>query len=107
MRKIVLVFLLFLCSIPAYADDIWIFSTSWCKPCKDLKSLLKTYHKTLEQQGHRLTFIDIDNDPELKREYNIDSVPTTIVFSDTNKEKGRMEGYSKTVWQSWIKNTVK
>lgn len=107
MKEILLALLLTLVSSYSFADDIWIFSASWCGPCKNLKSFLKTYHKTLKSEGHNISIIDIDFDKELKRKYQINAVPTTIVFDDNKIEKGRLEGYSKNVWTSWIKNTTK
>lgn len=107
MKKILLALLLTLISSYSFADDIWIFSASWCQPCKNLKSFLKTYHKNLKERGHRLTFIDIDKDIELKREYGINAVPTTIVFDDNKDEKGRLEGFNNTVWKSWIEKTTR
>lgn len=107
MKKILLAIVISLSSINSFADDIWIFSASWCQPCKSLKSFLKKYHKTLKESGHRLTFIDIDKDKELKREYGIDAVPTTIVFDDNKDEKGRLEGFNATVWKSWVEKTTR
>lgn len=68
---------------------------------------MKTYHKTLEDQGHRITIIDIDDHPELKRKYKVGSVPTTVVFDDNKVEKDRLTGYSRSGWPAWIQKTTK
>jgi len=107
MKKLLLALTIALIPSISLADDIWIFSASWCGPCKSLKSFLKTYHKTLEDQGHRITIIDIDDNPELKRKYNVRVVPTTIVFDDNKDEKGRFSGFGRSSWPNWIQSTTK
>lgn len=91
----------------SYADDIWIFSAEWCGPCNDLKDFLKTYHKTLENQKHRISIIDIDQNPEIAKKYNISVVPTTIIFDDNKDEKGRFKGFSQSNWPKWIQSTTR
>lgn len=107
MKKALIALLLALIPSISFADDIWIFSASWCGPCRSLKSFLKTYHSTLESQGHRLSFIDIDDNPDLAKKYNVSAVPTTIVFDDNKDEKGRLEGYSRSGWPSWVQKTTR
>jgi thiol-disulfide isomerase/thioredoxin len=107
MKKLLLTIAIILIPYASLADDIWIFSADWCGPCKSLKSFLKTYHKTLEDQGHRITIVDIDDNPELQRKYNVRAVPTTIVFGDNKNEKDRLEGFSRSGWPSWIQSKTK
>lgn len=107
MRKILLTLVLSLFAASSFADDIWIFTASWCTPCKNLKSFLKDYHKVLKSKGHRLTLIDIDKDPELKKSYRVSNVPTTIVFDDNKDEKGRLEGFNEKFWPAWIQDKTR
>lgn len=107
MKKIILALLLILIPSCCFADDIWIFTASWCTPCKNLKSFLKDHHKVLKSQGHRLTLIDIDKDPELKKSYRVSSVPTTIILDDDKEEKARLEGFSKNFWPAWIQDKTR
>lgn len=106
MRKLILAFLLSISPALSFADDIWIFSADWCGPCRSLKSFLKTYHETLEEQGHRISIIDIDDNPELAKKYKVRLVPTTIVFDDNKNEKDRLSGFSSTGWPKWIQSTT-
>lgn len=107
MKKILLAIVLSLFSSVSFANDIWIFTASWCTPCKNLKSFLKDYHEVLKSKGHRLTLIDIDKDPELKKRYRVSSVPTTIIFDDDKEENGRLEGFNRSFWPAWIQDKTR
>lgn len=107
MKKLLLSLVLIFIPSLSYADDIWIFSATWCKPCRELKTFLKTYYRTLKNQGHRITIIDIDENTDLKKEYGITAVPTTIIFDDNNSEKARTSGFNKTIWRDWIQSNTK
>ena len=63
------------------------FSAVWCGPCKVFKPIMKE----LSDEGYDIEFIDGDENRDLAVEYNIRSVPTTIVEED-GKEVGRIVG---------------
>ena len=107
MRKFLLILGLLLMPSTSNADDIWIFSATWCGPCKNLKNFLKTYHKTLEDQGHRISIIDIDDNPEIAKKYKVRAVPTTIVFDDNKNEKDRLSGFNQSNWPKWIQSATR
>jgi thioredoxin 1 len=62
------------------------FSAPWCGPCKALGPLLDE----LANQ-YPIKKINIDNQPELAREYGIVSIPTTVLLVD-GQEKERKTG---------------
>ena len=62
------------------------FSAPWCAPCKALGPLLDD----LSQQ-YPIKKVNIDNQPDIAREYGITSIPTTILLED-GKEKERKTG---------------
>jgi len=62
------------------------FSAPWCNPCKMLSPLMEEL-----AQSYPIKKINIDNQPEFAREYNITSIPTTILLED-GKEKERKTG---------------
>lgn len=66
------------------------FSAEWCGPCKMMKPVLQEL-KT--QLGTTVTIIkiDIDQSPQLARHYNIQSVPTLLLFQH-NKILWRQSG---------------
>ena len=57
------------------------FSAEWCGPCKMMPPILKELKSKL---GDTVTILkmDIDRNPAVAASYNIQSVPTLIVFRD-------------------------
>lgn len=57
------------------------FSAEWCGPCKMMPPILK---ELKEKLGERVTILkmDIDRNPAMASAYQIQSVPTLIVFRE-------------------------
>ncbi len=55
------------------------FSAEWCGPCKMMPPILK---ELKQLTGDRLTVLtmDVDKNPKVAAYYNIQSVPTMILF---------------------------
>jgi thioredoxin 1 len=51
------------------------FSAPWCGPCKMLGPVMDELAQT-----YPIKKINIDNQPEVAREYGITSIPTTILL---------------------------
>ena len=103
MKTLILTIVFLLFCNTTLADQIYIFSASWCGPCKSLKSFLLQNPKLVE--GHSVSTIDIDDYQELKEKFNISAVPTTIIMRD-NKEQARIRGFNSSIWGSWIKRNL-
>lgn len=67
-------------------NKLLVFSASWCGPCKAFKPTL------LELDQDRLTYIDIDELPEIRKDYEVMSVPTVILVDDDGEELERFTG---------------
>jgi thioredoxin 1 len=72
---------------------IMLFSASWCNPCKALKQQLSNQGLT-----SNIEFIDIDENPELTKQYGIRSVPTTVITNDDGTEQSRISGSNQLAW---------
>ena len=53
------------------------FSASWCGPCRTFKPVVQE----LIDEGHSIEIVDIDDNQELARQYEVMSIPT-IVFEN-------------------------
>ena len=68
------------------------FGTKWCGPCIALDGFLDG---VIEQGFSRVVRIDVDKEMGLMEDFNIRSVPTTIVF-ENNNVKHRFTGVKNT-----------
>lgn len=57
------------------------FTATWCGPCKMMKPVLDQLH---QQMGDRIRIIkiDIDQSPAAANAYEVQSVPTLLLFQD-------------------------
>jgi thioredoxin 1 len=63
------------------------FSATWCGPCQTFKPIMNE----ISNEGHSVQFIDIDQQEDLARQYNVRSVPT-IVIEQGGTEVNRLIG---------------
>ena len=63
------------------------FSAAWCGPCKQFKPIMQE----LLDEGYNIEFIDGDENKEVAIEYNIRSIPTTVI-EENGKEINRIVG---------------
>ena len=67
------------------------FFASWCGPCKMVSPILDEIAE--ERQDVKVCKIDIDQEPELVKQYRIVTVPTLMVL-----ERGKIIEQAKGAW---------
>ena len=71
------------------------FYASWCGPCKMLGPILETLDIDVLK-------IDVDECPELAREYGIMSVPTLMLFNEGQLKSTNTGFMPKEALENWI-----
>lgn len=69
----------------------------WCGPCKVIKPQLK-------QSGLDITFVDVDQQPDIAAKYSIRSIPTILVL-EGDKMVGKLVG--TTITEAAVKQLLK
>ena len=64
------------------------FHAEWCGPCRTMRPAVEQ----LIRKGYPIKAIDIDQEPELRQRYHVDSVPTFIVVDGSGRELDRTSG---------------
>ncbi len=65
------------------------FNAEWCGPCKMMRPVLDKYAE--EHDNVKIVSINVDNNNELARKYNVFSIPCLVVIKD-GKELDRTVG---------------
>jgi thioredoxin 1 len=70
-------------SSEAVVVDFW---AEWCGPCKMISPILEEIAS--EHQGKlRVVKLNVDDNPDVTRRYDVMSIPTLIVFKDGEAKK--------------------
>lgn len=65
------------------------FFANWCGPCTSMAPVLEEIED--ENNNFEIVKIDIDKEPDLAIDYEVEFIPTMIIFKD-GKELDRLQG---------------
>lgn len=71
------------------------FYATWCGPCKMLSPVLETLDIDVLK-------IDVDEFPELAREYGVMTIPTLMLFNNGELKNTKNGFMSKDALENWI-----
>ena len=57
------------------AAQVKFYNAKWCGPCKQMKPHIEK----LQKEGYDIQEIDVDEQPELAKQFNVRGVPTLVV----------------------------
>ena len=67
------------------------FYAEWCMPCVMLAPVIEELAEFKSMKEVKFTKVNIDDNSELARKYNVSSIPCLIIFKK-GKEAGRIMG---------------
>ena len=68
---------------------VYYFTADWCQPCKRTRPIVEEMNREQTVAGFQI--IDVDDNPDLVKNFSIKSVPTFILFEE-GIEKNRIVG---------------
>ena len=82
--------------------DFW---APWCQPCKLAEPVLEELSEAYKDKLS-IAKLDVDESPALASQYDVMSIPTTILFKE-GKEVGRQTGFAgKQAFEDLIKRGI-
>lgn len=69
--------------------NVYYFTAAWCNPCRMFKPIVE---QAAQETGKHITFVDVDQAPDMTQQYGIKSVPTIIVVNEIGQVVNRMTG---------------
>ncbi len=59
---------------------IYYFTADWCQPCKKTRPIVEELNRDQSTAGFQI--IDVDDNADLVKSFNIGSIPTFILFEN-------------------------
>ncbi len=75
------------------------FYADWCGPCKRMAPILEAVAQT---SACKICKLNVDDAPKTAMSYNVQSIPTLILFRDGKAEKSMLGLQPKNVVENWI-----
>jgi len=72
---------------------IYYFTAEWCQPCKRTRPIVEELNRDQTTAGFQI--IDVDVNHDLVKNFNIQSVPTFILFNEGIEKKRVIGGQTR------------
>ena len=80
------------------------FGASWCGYCSKMQSLFKDPDVTNKMDNYIVLKVDIDEDPELAKKFNVKTIPDYMLIDKDEDILKRNKGYKeKASFLNWLK----
>jgi len=82
--------------------DYW---AEWCGPCKALAPLLEELAKDYDGKL-KIAKVNVDENQQLARKYNIKAIPTLMLFKDGNVQASKLGMMSKPQLTAFLDSNI-
>jgi thioredoxin 1 len=82
--------------------DYW---AEWCGPCKAIAPLLEDLAKDYDGKL-RIAKVNVDENQQLARKYNIKAIPTLMLFKDGNVQASKLGMMSKPQLTAFLDSNI-
>ena len=82
--------------------DFW---AEWCGPCRMIAPALEEIAGSLGEKV-KIVKLNVDENPQTAAKYNIQSIPTLMIFKDGNMSSRQIGAAPKQKLEQWINTAV-
>lgn len=83
---------------PVVLVDFW---ATWCGPCRMVAPVIEKVAQSVEGRA-AVAKVDVDEQPQLAARYNIQSIPTVILFKNGREAAKKVGAHSQATYEAMI-----